>query len=109
MQYYIKIFNRQMGQLVGYYKETGRNCISKLKNGIKYYNNWEEAMEQANELDGGSVRDADKHYYTAVTVVYGDSTRQPYKTDNKNKSRSEEEIKDELTAIIRKNSYRARE
>ena len=44
MQYYLKIFNKKTGELVGYYKETGRNCVSKLPKGIKYWNDLESAV-----------------------------------------------------------------
>ena len=38
MQFYIKIFNKATSELVGYYKETGLNCITKLPKGMKYFN-----------------------------------------------------------------------
>ena len=77
MQYYVKIFNEKTGDLVGYYKETGKSCISKLLNGARFFNTLEEARAVAEELDGGFVRDTDKHYYTSATCVYCDSKREP--------------------------------
>ena len=38
MQYYIKIFNADKGELVGYYKETGIGNVTKLPKGTKYFN-----------------------------------------------------------------------
>lgn len=107
MQYYIKFFNLKTGELVGYYKETGHNCVSSMMNGIKYFNDLDKAKLIADELDYGFLRDKDKHYYTAMTVVYGDSSRQCAdikKTDLQVK----EELEDELEALIRKNSSKAR-
>lgn len=103
MQYYIKLFNLKTGELVGYYKETGRNCISKLMNGIKYFTDLDKALLVANELNGGFLRDKDKHYYTAYTSVYGDSSRQPPKVQYKSKQEKESELQDELETFIRKN------
>ena len=104
MQYYIKFFNKTTNELVGYYKETGKNCISKIPKGIKLFNNVEDAIAIAQSLDEGFIRDADKHYYTAMTCVYGDHTKQPPKEEYKTKQQKEEELKDELEAFIRKNS-----
>lgn len=103
MQYYIKIFNKNTSELVGYYKETGKNCISKLQNGIKYWDDYSEALEIANSLDEGFVRDKDKHYYTAFVVVYGDSTKDSHKEKTKTRQEKEEELKDALDTFIRKN------
>ncbi len=103
MQYYIKVFNENTGELVGYYKETGRNCISKLMNGIKYFTELDKALIIANELNGGFVRDKDKHYYTAYTSVYGDNNRQPPKIQYKSRQEKESELADELETFIRKN------
>lgn len=109
MQYYVKVFNSTTHQLVGYYKETGKNCLSKMLNGIKYFNTVEEALAIAGELDGGFIRDADKHYYTGVAVVYGNSERQPPKEAVKSQNQKEEEMENELNAFIRKNSNPYRE
>ena len=50
MQYYIKIFNKTTGELVGYYKETGMTCITKLPKGMKYFNNKADAIKAINEI-----------------------------------------------------------
>ena len=106
MQYYVKIFNKNTNELVGYYKETGKNCISKLPNGIKYWDTAKEALEVAETLDNGFVRDKDRHYYTAFVVVCGDSTKDCHKERVKTKQEKEEELKDALNTFIRKNSSR---
>lgn len=103
MQYYVKIFNRNNNTLVGYYKETGRNCITRLKNGMKYWNNKNDAVLMAIELDNGFVRDKDGHYYSSFAVAYGDSKRQASKETRKTNQEKEEEIKDALDAFVRKN------
>lgn len=103
MQYYVKIFNEKTSELVGFYKETGYNRISKLMNGIKYFSELDKALEVANELDGGFLRDKDKHYYTAYTSVYGDSTKNPPKVSYKSRQEKESELEDELETFIRKN------
>lgn len=109
MQYYVKIFNTNTNELVGYYKETGRNCISTMMNGMKYFNSLEKAIEVCKELDDGFIRDKDKHYYTAFACVYGDVSKQPT-NDSKQKSNLEkkEELEDELKTLIRKNSSKAK-
>ena len=104
MQYYIKIFNQNTDNFVGYYKETGRNCISKMMNGMKYFNSIEEALLISNELDDGFVRDKDGKYYTAFCSIYGDSTRMVPKEIRKSKQEKEEELKNELDTFIRQNS-----
>ena len=106
MQYYIKIFNKTTGDLVGYYKETGRNCISKMMNGIKYFNDYNEALRISDGMDEGFIRDKDKKYYTAHSIVYGDASRKRPDEIKKTKKEKEEELKDELEAFIRKNSSR---
>lgn len=122
MQYYIKIFRikpkkdeykteqqhimEDEDPFVGYYKETGKNCVSKMLNGIKYFNSFEEAQLVANELNGGFLRDRDKHYYTAYTVTCGDSNRQIPKEIYRTRQEKESELADELEAFIRKNSSR---
>lgn len=106
MQYYIKIFNKNTGELVGYYKETGKNCISKMMNGIKYFNDYKDALRISDGMDEGFVRDKDRKYYTAHSVVYGDASRRAPEEIKKSKKEKEEELKDELEAFIRKNSSR---
>ena len=104
MQYYIKIFNTNTNELIGYYKETGKTCISKLMNGIKYFDNVNDALEKALDMDEGFVRDRDKHYYTAHAVVFGDSSRKTPLEVKKSKKEKEEELQNEINAFIRKNS-----
>lgn len=104
MQYYVKIFNQSTNELIGYYKQTGKNCISKLMNGIKYFNTIEEALDIAMELDEGFARDKDKHYYTAHAVVFGDSSKKAPTEVKKSKIEKEEELKNELYTFIRQNS-----
>lgn len=103
MQYYVKVFNEKTGELVGFYKETGKNCISRLMNGIKYFSDVNRALSVANELNGGFLRDKDKHYYRAYTSVYGDSNKKPPKVEYKSKQEEESELEDELEAFVRKN------
>lgn len=102
MQYYLKIFNKKTGDLVGYYKETGRNCVSKLPKGIKYWNDLESAVNTMIELDDGFLRDKDKHYYGSFVCVYGDSSLKPTKEEKKTIEQEKEELADELEAFIRK-------
>lgn len=108
MRYYIKIFNQNTHELVGYYKETGRNCISKLINGIKYFDDKNTALSVCNDLDRGFLRDKDKHYYTAFACVYGDNTKQPPKEVYKSRAEKEGELENELSTFIRKNSSKTR-
>lgn len=108
MQYYIKFFNTKNNNFVGYYKETGKNCISTMMNGIKFFNDLESAKNVAFELDGGDLRDKDGHYYTSHCVIYADSKRQPPKEIKQTKIEKEEELKDALDAFIRKNSSKTR-
>lgn len=108
MQYYVKIFNKETGELVGYYKETGISCISKMMKGMKYFNDIESAFAVAQELDEGFIRDKDGHYYTSHVVVYGDSTREVPKNVYKNNIEKEEEVQDALKTFIRKNSNKNR-
>ena len=42
MQYFIKIFNATTKEFVGYYKETGIGCVTRLPNGTKYFNDLEK-------------------------------------------------------------------
>lgn len=106
MQYYIKIFNTKTNELVGYYKETGKNCVSKLPNGIKYWDNLEAAENILLEIDDGFLRDKDKHYYSAQAVIYGDHTKNKNLSDKKSNQEIEEELKDALEAFIRQNRGR---
>ena len=103
MQYYIQIFNQDTGDLLGYYKESGIGCITKMPKGRKYFNTIEEALMKLNEVDGGFVRDKDKHYYKGCASIYGDSTRKPKKDIYRRSVREEEERKNEIEAFIRKN------
>ena len=73
-------------------------------NGIKYFDNVNDALEKALDMDEGFVRDRDKHYYTAHAVVFGDSSRKPPLEVKKSKKEKEEELQDEINAFIRKNS-----
>lgn len=111
MQYYIKIFNKSTDELIGYYKETGKTCISKLMNGIKYFSPEEldEAQYIVDGLDEGFVRDKDGHYYTAHAIIFGDSSKDAPQEVKKTKQEKEEELKDELDAFIRKNSCKTTE
>ena len=106
MQYYVKFFNLNTSEFVGFYKETGKSCVSKMKNGMKYFTDYQKALEVANELNGGFLRDKDGHYYTAYTIVCGDSQKQPPKEEYKSKQEKEEELKDELETLIRKSRSR---
>lgn len=104
MQYYIKFFNRDSGEFVGYYKEIGKNCITSMPNGTKYFDTLESALQVAREHDGGFLRDKDKHYYTSVCVVYCDSKREPKANKYNNLEFSEEEKEYAINSIIRKSS-----
>lgn len=101
MQYCVKFFNRESGDFVGYYKEVGKNCITAMPNGTKYFNTLEQAMTVAREHDGGFLRDRDKHYYTTVCVIYCDSRREP-KENKYNQEFSEEEREYAINTVIRK-------
>jgi len=109
MQYYVKIFNKATGELVGYYKETGLNCITKLPKGMKYFNTIEEALCRAIEIDEGFIRDKDGKYYTGHAVVMGDHTREPKKSIYRNSTQQEgDEYENAITTFIRQNSGRNR-
>ena len=95
MQFYIKIFNKTTNELVGYYKQTGKNCISKILNGIKYFNTINEALEVYSLIDDGILRDKDHHYYSAFCSIYGDSSKSFSKEPKKSKLEREEELKNE--------------
>ncbi len=109
MQYYIKIFNLKTNELVGYYKETGKCCVTKLPKGMKYFPEVLDAIAKAQLLDNGFLRDKDGHYYTAHTVVCGDSAKALPK-DYKKSEYDEEGDEDEnaIETFIRKNSGRIR-
>ena len=104
MQYYVKFFNDKTNEFVGYYKETGKNCISSMLNGTKFFDTLDQALVVAREHDGGFLRDKDKKYYTTVCTVYCDSTRYPKENTYNNNEFSEEEKEDAINTIIRKNS-----
>lgn len=103
--YYVKVINVQTGSVVGYYKDKGVNCLSKIKKGIKFWDNKQEALDVSMMLDNSFVRDEDKHYYTAHAVVIGEPGHKP-----KNKPiyeiQSEEDRKYEVDAFIRQNHSR---
>lgn len=103
MQYYIKFFNTKTNELVGYYKDTGTNRISKLMNGIKYFNSLDQAYETLQSVDDGFLRDKDGHYYTAHAIIYADSSRQPNKQVYKTKQEREEETLNAIETYIRQN------
>ena len=104
MQYYIKFFNDKTGDFVGYYKETGKNCVTAMPKGTKYFNTYEEAYNVLINYDGGFLRDRDKHYYTARCVMYCDSKREPKEATYLRKEYSEEEKQDAIDTIVRKSS-----
>lgn len=109
MQYYVKIFNRATGELVGYYKETGLNCITKLPKGMKYFNTVDEAIMRAIEIDEGFIRDKDGKYYTGHAIVCGDHTREPKKSIYRNNTQQEgDDYENAITTFIRQNSGRNR-
>lgn len=103
MQYYIKIFNVDKNEFVGYYKETGVGCITKLPKGTKYFNTLPEAQMRLIEVDNSFVRDIDGHYYTGHAIIFGDATREPTKDIYRHSISEEEERKNEIEAFIRKN------
>lgn len=84
MQYYIKMFNTTTHTCVGYYKDTGRSNITRYPNGMKYFNDYEDALKVLEEIDDCFVRDADGHYYTCFAIIKGDSSRE-YDSKKKNK------------------------
>lgn len=62
MQYFIKIYNKTKGTLVGYYKEKGITNITKLPKGMKYFNSIEEALIRCNDITDGKTNSYIKHY-----------------------------------------------
>ena len=103
MQYYIKIFNLDNSEFVGYYKETGIGCITKLPKGTKYFNDLKIAELKLAELDNGFVKDTDGHYHNGCAVIYGDAKREPTKDIYRRSLNEEEDRKNEIEAIIRQN------
>ena len=103
MQYYIKIFNADKNELMGYYKETGIGCITKMPKGMKYFNTLVEAQMKLLDLDDSFVRDSDGHYYKGYAIIYGDNTRTHSKDIYRKSISEEEERKHEIEAFIRKN------
>ena len=103
MQYCVKIFNANTDEFVGWYKDTGKNCITKMPNGTRWFNEYKQALSVALMLDKGFVRDKDKKYYIAYALVHGDSSKQPTKTEYKSRIQQEEELEDALNAFIRQN------
>lgn len=108
MQYYVKIFNKATSELVGYYKETGLNCITKLPKGMKYYNTLNEALSKVLEIDDGFIRDKDGKYYTGHAIVCGDHTKEPKKSIYRNTQQGGDEYENAITTFIRQNSGRNR-
>ena len=105
MQYYIKFFNADKNELVGYYKETGVGCVTKIQKGMKYFNTLMEALMVLETVDNSFLRDVEEHkYYHGVAIIYGDSTRTPQKDIYRLSISKEEEKKNEIEAFIRKNS-----
>lgn len=106
MQYYVKIFNKDTSEFVGYYKETGVGCITKLPKGMKFFNYLEEAYEKALDLDEGFLREKDGHYYTSHAIVVGDSTREVTKDPYRNSNDKESDRDDEIKTFIRQSGRR---
>lgn len=104
MQYFIKVYNADLSEFLGYYKESGIGCITKLPKGTKYFNDLDEARMCVADLDGGFVRASDGHYYRGMAIIYGDATRTPSKSTYRQNIIEEEERKHEIEAFIRKNS-----
>lgn len=106
MQYYIKVFNQKNGNLVGFYKETGRTRVSKMKKGMKFFNRKEDALTRAIMLDDAFVRDEDKKYYKSFVAIYGDHTREKHQSGYRNQDyeeKREEEYRSEVARLIRQN------
>ena len=104
MQYYIKFLNVNKEEFVGYYKESGIGCVTKLPKGMKYFNTETEALMKLEEVDNSFLRDSDGHYYTGRAFIYGDASRTPQKESYRRSINEEEERKNEIEAFIRKNS-----
>ena len=108
MQYYIKILNKSTGELVGFYKETGISCITKLPKGMKYFNTLEEALSIINMLDNGFIRDKDGKYSIGHAIVLGDHTREPRESNYRNSRQRGDEYENAITTFIRQNRGRNR-
>ena len=108
MQYFIKIFNATTKEFVGYYKETGIGCVTRLPNGTKYFNDFESAYEVMLSLEDGFLREKDGHYYPGSAVIYGDASREPKKSIYRDAEYKEEELKAEREAFIRQSRFRYR-
>lgn len=109
VQYYIKIFNKTTDELVGYYKDTGINCITKLPKGMKYFNTLNEALVVSKDIDEGFIRDKNGKYYIGHAVIYGDHTREPKKSIYRNNSKQEgDDYDNAVKTFIRQNSSRNR-
>ena len=102
-QYYIKIFNTKTNKLVGYYKDKGNNNISRLKFGIKYFDDLEEVKEVCNMVDDSFIRDEDGHYYTCHAVIIGEQTDKPLKKPAYQISKEERE--NAIQTFIRQNYF----
>lgn len=106
MQYYIKILNKSTNELVGFYKETGIGCITKLPKGMKYFNTVDEALRTLYTIDEGFIRDKDGKYYTGHAVICGDHARDPKKSIYRNNILEGDEQRDAIRTFIRQNSGR---
>ena len=110
MQYYIKVFNKATSELVGYYKETGFNRLTKLPKGMRYFNDLGEAVRVLKGIDDGFIRDKDGKYYTGHAIICGDHTREPQVSIYRNERRriDDFEYENAITTFIRENSGRIR-
>ena len=109
MQYYIKLFNKNTNELVGYYKETGRNCITKLPKGMRYFNTVYDALSRISNLDECFIRDKDGKYYNSHAIIYGDHTREPKNSIYRNTVNQEgDDYENAITTYVRQNSGRNR-
>lgn len=109
MQYYVKIFNTTTNELVGYYKETGLSCITKLPKGMKYFNKLEDAMAKVMDIDDGFIRDKDGKYYVGHAVAFGENKREPTKSIYRSDYDVEEgDGESAIDAFIRQNRGRNR-
>ena len=107
MQYFIKFYNKDTGEFVGYYKDTGRNCITAMPKGTKYFDNIKEALLIVNELSEGFMRGKDGHWYHPYGIIYCDHKKSIKQKDINIENK--EDLEDELDAFIRKNSSSYRE
>lgn len=109
MQYFIKVYNTDLSEFLGYYKESGIGCITKLPKGTKYFNDLDEARMRMADLDNGFIRASDGHYYRGMAIIYGDSSRTPSKSTYRQSIIEEEERKHEIETFVRKNGFIDRE